>query len=219
MSAARVATVVRVVTTVPDIPVVQLPALDPDGVTGDSRSAPASIWAVDIPHGRRLTPVFLAALGVLAGVAAMVVGTAAVISAGSSAEPAAVTTTPTTPDVTPAPARPAVPAVERRVLSLLAKPSTERVAFRGARDMILAVGSGGRAAILVRGLAEAPAGTSYGAWILARGRGPVRAARFTGAERAVFLSRPLGPRASVVVSTRRPDGGAPGPNAVVALRG
>ena len=207
----------RVVTTVPDIPVVQLPALDPDGVTGDSRSAPASVWAVDIPHGRRLTPVLLAALGVLAGIGAMVVGTAAVISAGSSAEPA-VTTTPAA-DVTAVPSEPAVPTVERRVLSLLAKPSTERVPFRGARGMILAVGSGGRAAILVRGLAEAPTGTSYGAWILAPGRGPVRAAQFTGPERAVFLSRPLGARASVVVATRRPDSGAPGRNAVVALRG
>ncbi|HYI73919.1 MAG TPA: anti-sigma factor [Gaiellaceae bacterium] len=204
-------------TTVPDIPIVQLPALDPDGGTGDSRSAPASIWAVDIPHGRRLTPVLLAALGVLAGIAAMAVGTAAVISAGSSAEPAPVATTQTEGVTTP-PVQPDVPA-ERRVLSLLAKPSTERVAFRGARGLVLAVGSGGRAAILVRGLTEAPAGTSYGAWILSPGRGPVRAAQFTGVERAVFLSRPLGPRASVVISTRRPTATAPGRNARVAVRG
>ena len=204
-------------TTVPDIPVVQLPALDVDGDTSDPRSAPGSIWAVDIPHGRRLTPVLLAVLGVLSGIAAMALGAAAVISAGSSAERAVVTTTPA-PAVTSPPVEPAVLAAEGRVLSLLAKPSTERVAFRGAPGLVLAVGSGGRAAILVRGLTDAPAGFAYGAWILAPGRKPVRAARFTGSERAVFLSRTLGPRASVVVSMRRPITGAPAGNAVVALR-
>ena len=76
----------RVVTTVPDIPVVQLPALDADGVSGlGGLTTPGSIWAVDVPSTRRLTPVTLAALGVVAGIAAMALGTAAVVSAGSSA--------------------------------------------------------------------------------------------------------------------------------------
>ena len=203
-------------TTVPEIPVVQLPALEAD-LGPSARSAPASIWAVDVPHGRRLTPVRLAALGVVAGVAAMILGTAAVIYAGSSSEPSAAVTTPS-PEVA-APVQPELPAVERRALALLAKPSTERVPFRGGSGLVLAVGSGGRAAIMVRGLAAAPTGATYGAWILAPGSAPVRAARFTGAERAVFLSRPLGPRASVVVATRRPAAGAPGRNSLVALRG
>jgi hypothetical protein len=47
----------------------------------------------------------------------------------------------------------------------------------------------------------------------------VRAGRFVGTERAVFLTRPLGPRASVVVSTERPVPGPAARNAVVALRG
>ena len=62
-------------TTVPDIPVVQLPALDADGVSGlGGLTAPGSIWAVDVPSTRRLTPVTLAALGVVAGIAAMALG-------------------------------------------------------------------------------------------------------------------------------------------------
>src|SRR5918995_3171003 len=61
----------RDVTTVPDIPVVQLPAIDADGIAGDiAPTAPGSIWAVDVPHSRRVTPVLLAVLGVVAGLAA-----------------------------------------------------------------------------------------------------------------------------------------------------
>ena len=47
-------------------------------------------------------------------------------------------------------------------------------------------------------------GKPYVAWIVAPGAAPTRAAQFVGVERAVFLSRALGPRASVVVSTTRP---------------
>ena len=202
-------------TTVSEIPVVQLPSLDADGAPGaGGLTAPGSIWAVDVPSTRRLTPVTLAALGVVAGIAAMALGTAAVVSAGSSAQSSTPTVTPTTPPPAAAP----VPAVERRVLALLAKPSTERIAFRGANGLVLAVGSAGRAAILIRGLARGSSGRSYSAWILAPGAAPVRAARFTGTERAVFLAPRLGPRASVVVATSRPLAGRPARNPVVALR-
>jgi len=203
------------VTTVPDIPVVQLPALDADGVSGlGGLTTPGSIWAVDVPSTRRLTPVTLAALGVVAGIAAMALGTAAVVFAGSSPQPSTPTVTPTTPP----PAAASVPAVQRRVLALLAKSSTERIAFRGANGLVLAVGSAGRAAILIRGLAPASAGPSYSAWVVAPGAAPARAARFTGTEPAVFLTQRLGPRASVVVSTSRPLAGRPARNPVVALR-
>lgn len=210
-------------TTVPDIPVVQLPALEADGVVQEgARISPGSIWAVDIPHARRITPVALVALGVAAGIAAMALGVAAVIFAGSSSSPSAQTSVPaanTSPAV-PSRASAALPAVERRALAFLAKPSTERIAFRGTRGLVLAVGSGGRAAILIRGLAPTPAGTPYSAWIVTRrGAGvPVRAARFTATERAVFLGTRLGPRTSVVVSTGRPVAGPPAGNRVVALR-
>ena len=105
------------------------------------------------------------------------------------------------------------------MLALLAKPSTERIAFSGSHGLVLAVGSGGRAAILIRGLERATPGTPYVAWIVAPGAAPVRAARFVGTERAVFLSRLLGPRASVVVSTTRPVAARPAGNRIVAVRG
>jgi hypothetical protein len=199
------------VTTVPDIPVVQLPALDADDALAE---APASIWAVDVSSGRRPSPLTLAVLGVLAGIAAMALGAAAVISAGTSADASAASVRPTTPSSTAS----SVPTVERRVLALLAKPSTVRVAFRGASGLVLVVGSGGRAAILVRGVEPAPAGKPYVAWILAPNSAPVRAARFVGTEPAVFLTRQLGPRASVAIAASRPIPGPPARNRIVALR-
>jgi hypothetical protein len=199
------------VTTVPDIPVVQLPALDTDEALGE---APASIWAVDVSSGRRPSPLTLAVLGVLAGIAAMALGAAAVISAGRSAEPSDASVRPATLP----PEASTVPTVERRVLAMLAKPSTERVAFRGAPGLVLVVGSGGRAAILVRGMEPVQAGKPYVAWILAPGAAPVRAARFVGAARAVFLTRRLGPLASVVISASRPIAGPPARNRIVAVR-
>ena len=90
-------------TTVPDIPVVQLPALEADGVVQDGRRiSPGSIWAVDIPHARRITPVTLVALGVAAGIAAMALGAAAVLFAGSSSSPFAQTSVPAA-NASPAP--------------------------------------------------------------------------------------------------------------------
>jgi outer membrane receptor protein involved in Fe transport len=203
------------VSTAPDLTVVELPALVADGILDETAvTAPASIWAVDVPRERRLTPVLLAALGVLAGIAAMVLGAVAVISASSSPEVSAPqAAAPVTDGAT------SVPSVERRVLALLAKPSTERVAFRGAPGLLLAVGSAGRAAILVRGLEPTVAGTPYVAWIVRPGATPVRAASFLGTEPAVFLARRLRPRASVVVSTGQPVTGPAVRNRVVALRG
>jgi hypothetical protein len=210
------ATVRRVVTTVPDIPVVEVPAFDVGGILDESAATPpASIWAVDVPQQRRLTPVVLVVLGVVAGIAAMVLGAAAVVSAGRSAEAPAGNATPVSVPPTEAPR---VATVESRVLALLAKPSTERIAFRGAPGVVLAVGSGGRAAILVRGLGRAPAGKQYRAWIVVQGTAPALAARLSGAEPAVFLTRRVGPYASVVISTGRPVAGPPSRNRIVALR-
>ena len=200
-------------TSVSDIPVVQLSAFEEE--TTSLGSATASLWAVDVPRGRRPSPLTLAVLGVLAGIAAMALGAAAVISARGSAEA-------TSADgARGAPLQQvgsATSAVERRVLGLLAKTSTERITFRGSSGLVLAVGSGGRAAILVRGLERAVPGKPYLAWVVAPGAEPVRAARFVGNERAVFLSGPLGPRASVVVSKGRPAAGPPSRNRIVAVR-
>ena len=208
-----VATVEPSVTTVPDIHVVQLPAFEEDSAVG---SPTASLWAVDAPSARRPSPLTLAVLGVLAGIAAMVLGAAAVISAGgasrTSSEHAA-------GGATPVPARPTLSGTERRVLALLAKPSTQRVVSRGSRGLVLAVGSGGRAAILIRGLERAAPGKPYKAWIVTPGAAPVRAARFVGTERAVFLSARLHPKQRVIVSSDRPVGVRPANGRFVAVLG
>lgn len=197
-------------TTVPDTSVVRLPVFERD----DLGASAASLWAVDVPKARRPSPVALAGLGVFAGIAAIALGAAAVLSAGGSAEKSPADGA--RPALQTSVASAASP-VERRVLALLAKPSTERIAFAGSPGLVLAVGSGGRAAILVRGLERAEVGSPYRAWIVAPGAAPIRAAQFVGTERAVFLSRTLGPRASVVVSTTRPASRLE-QNSVVAAR-
>jgi hypothetical protein len=202
--------VCRPVATIPEIHVVQVPAHDADALSDAISSAQA--WApVEVPRGQRPTPIVLAVLGVLAGLGAMALGAVAVFSADSSPSEGR--------RAAARPATPARPGVEEVALALLAKPSTERVVFQSSGGrLVLAVGTGGRAAILLRGLERAAADKPYYAWVVAPGRAPVRAARFDGAQRAVFLSRPLGPRASVVVSTERPAAGRPGRSLVVASR-
>jgi hypothetical protein len=206
------------VTPVSDIPVVHIPALEEASSAESDAFRPSHVsWAaVEVPRGRRLSPVVLATIGVVAGIGAMALGTAAVVSAGRSHP------TSSSDDATEIAAPRAVPAtlgVERRVLALLAKPSTERIVFsRSGGRLVLAVGSGGRAAILARGLARTTPGKPYRAWILAPGRAPARAAQFVGTERAVFLSAPVGPGSSVAVSAERPVGKS-ARSGIVATRG
>jgi len=171
-----------------------------------------SAWkSVEIPEPRRPSPAPLVVLGLLAGIAAMVVGAFAVVSAARSAEEPA----------PPAPATPtaaATPRVEQQVLALLAKPSTDRVVFDGSGgQLLLVVGSAGRAAILVRGFERAPAGRPYRAWVVGAGK-PVRAGTFTGAERAVFLSVPVLRQERVVIARDRAAALRPS-SKLVAARG
>src|SRR5262245_51438789 len=144
-----------------------------------------STWrSVEVPQPRRPSPTPLVVLGLLAGIAAMALGGVAVVSAARSVDEP-------TPSAVATPEAVVTPGVEQQVLALLAKPSTDRVVFRGSSGrLLLVVGSAGRAAILVRGFERAPAGRPYHAWVVGPGR-PVRAGTFTGAERAVFLSVPV----------------------------
>ena len=171
-----------------------------------------SAWkSVEIPEPRRPSPAPLVVLGLLAGIAAMVVGAFAVVSAAGSAEEPA----PPAP-VTPTAA--ATPRVEQQVLALLAKPSTDRVVFHGSGgQLVLVVGSAGRAAILVRGFERAPASRPYRAWVVGAGK-PVRAGTFTGAERAIFLSVPVLRQERVVIARDRAAALRPS-SKLVAARG
>jgi hypothetical protein len=180
------------VSSASDISIVPAP---PAGLDGDAQGAGATLTAwspVDVPRARRPTPTTLVVLASCAGVGALLLGLLAGVFALSRWDE------PTASSI-------AQPTAEQQALALLAKPSTDRIVFRGSGGrLLLAVGSAGRAAILIRGL-EPAAGQPYGAWVVGLSR-PIRAARFDGTERAVFLSVRLGPHESVVVSQNRPTG-------------
>jgi hypothetical protein len=184
------------VSALPEISTPHAPLPETRDVTeGPAPAAAFDAWSPrDMPHARRPTPTTLVVIASCAGVGALVLGVLAgvsTLSANKAAEPPAVVTS-------------AAPPAEQQALALLAKPSTERVVFRGSGGrLLLAVGSGGRAAILIHGLERAAPDRPYGAWIVGSGK-PVRAARFDGTERAVFLSVPLGRHESVVVAQSRP---------------
>ena len=151
----------KLTTTVPDIPVVQL--LARDGRPGPT--AP-SLWAVDMPRGRRPSPLVLATLGVLAGIAAMALGSAAVLSAGETTETAQIAPS--------AQARPSASPIERRA-------RTPREAEHGARsrsrDHVASCSRSG-VAVVRRFRPHQPAARAkpYVAWIVAPGVTPARAA-------------------------------------------
>jgi hypothetical protein len=191
--------------------VVQVPVPDGDAPAGAPLGAATiKAWSpIEVPRARRPTPTTLVVLASCAGVGAIVLGALAGVStlSGSDTPPSAIV--PVTENTPPA---------EQRVLALLAKPSTERIVFRGSGGrLLLAVGSGGRAAILIRGLERTAPGQPYYAWVVGSGR-PVRAARFDGTERAVFLTLPLRSHESVVVASTRPTSIRP-ESQLVALRG
>jgi hypothetical protein len=150
---------------------------------------------------------------VLAGLAALALGGLAVFWAARSDGGA------TTSQAPPAaPSEQAAPTAERRALALLAKPSTERVLFRGSEGrLVLAVGSGGRAALVIRGVERAPAGRPYRAWVVGPER-TVRAGQFLGGERVVLLSAPVARGASVVIAPSRQAAARPGAARLAATR-
>jgi hypothetical protein len=188
-----------------EIPVVRVPTLEGE-VTDDTGVLVSRLAQVEVPQGRRPSPTTIAVVATLAGIGALVLGTAAAFTARDSGKTTVVTTT--TPAVT----------AEPQLIALLGKPSTRRIVFaRSGGRLVLAVGSGGKAAILVRGLERAAPGKPYVAWVVAPGTRPVRAARFVGTERAVFLSSRLRPKSTVVVSTERPLGGDSARRIVAAL--
>ena len=199
--------------TASEISVVRAPLPVERGGDETAGAGRAAAWSPVVARGgRRPSPATLATLAALAGVAAMALGGLAVLSAARSS---AASSPPTTE---PATAEEPASAAERRALALLAKPSTDRVVFRGSGgDLVLAVGSGGRAAVLIRGLERAAAGRPYRAWVVGP-RNVVRAAQFDGSERAVLLSAPVGRGTSVVVATERAAALRPGTARLVAVR-
>jgi len=206
--------------TAAEIPVVHVhvAGAGADEPTGSEfAGVPVGPWSpVDLPRGRRPAPTTIAIVAALAGIGAMALGAAAVLSASRSTSDSVTTVVASTPQAPVA----GDGASARAALALLAKPSTERIVF-GHSDgrLLLAVGSGGRAAIVMRGVKRAAPGVPYYAWALRPGARPLRVARFVGTERAVFLATRLGPKTSVAVAAGRPGSHYPGDAAVVAMRG
>lgn len=151
----------------------------------------------------RVSPGLLVGLAVVAGIGAVVLATAAFLIGEREGAKA-----------------PAVSSEAQTALSLLAKPSTERVPLGGsAGTAVLAFGSGGRAAIVLRGFAPAPARSVYHAWVRAERGRFVRAATFVGTERVVLLSRPVERGGAVAVTSETSEVGAPSaPPKLVAVR-
>jgi hypothetical protein len=141
---------------------------------------------VQLPPARRPSPATIGLLAGVAGLLALALGTFAFLSAldddGSSTAAAA--------------------RDSGRALALLSKPSTERVPVVGSQGaLVLAVGSGGRAVLVLRGLEPAPSGSTYEAWVVDPAGGPPDpAGLFSGGERVVELTRPVPVGATVAVT-------------------
>jgi len=185
--------------SVPEIRMVRV--LDVDQGTPDLQEPPVRRGSAQPPgveyRTPRLSAATLVALALLAGVGALALGALAVLQASDRDRPVAASAPTQERDL-------------RQALLLLAKPSTVRVPFRGAaRTLVLAIGSGGRAALVLRGFAPAPVGRVHHAWIVSVGGRARHAATFTGAQQVVPLTALVEPGSRVVVTTGAPESRVP----------
>lgn len=173
-------------------------ALAPAG-DSEARSAEENGRAFDpieLPRTYRVSGVTLAALAAVTGVVAIALGTWAFV-ASIREEPAEVVRT--------APIYGAAQAI-----SLLAKPSTQRIPLEGSEgSAILAVAAGGQSVLVLDGLGLAPEGTAYHAWVVNPKRRPVEhlpAGTFTGVETLVPLTARVPPDWILGVTIERAGG-------------
>jgi Anti-sigma-K factor rskA len=100
---------------------------------------------------------------------------------------------------------------QRLAISLLAQPGARRIPVRGARGaLVLVVGRGGQAVLVLSDVASAPTGRAYQAWVIDGGT-PTPAGLFSGAERVVALTRGV-PKGATVAVTLEPARGASAPS-------
>jgi hypothetical protein len=170
---------------------------------GETYEAPAAtptrrvLEPVEIPPQRGLSGATIAGIALVVGVAAIALGLWAFVTSVRAQEtvfvPRAVPNTPAD-----------------RAIALLANPSTRRLPLDGSRGrVVLAVGRGGRALLVVDGIAPAAAGHSYEAWVLRpRAKAPAPAAVFSGKENVVPLAIPVRQGSIVAVSVERAGGAA-----------
>lgn len=184
--------------------VTPVPAQRPFEVNGSKTGSPEPsgaeppkivVGTVEVPSSKRLSGATIAAFAALLGVGAILLGSWAFVSSVRTDNEASAET-----------------AQSEQVISLLSKPSTQRVPVDGsAGRIVLAVGTDGRAYLVLDGLGLAPTGKSYQAWVIKpNAKAPASAAIFAGTEMIVPLSVAVRPGAVVAITIERP-GGAPAP--------
>lgn len=155
------------------------------------------------PDEHRLSGVTIAALAAVVGLASIALGTWAFVSS--------VREQGSTEIVRVAPER--NPGAEQAI-SLLSRPRTERIPLRGSSgNVVLAVSPRGRGALVLEGLARAPAGRSFQAWVVDPKKRPLEhasAAVFKGTETIVPLAQRV-PRGWAVGVTVEAEGGVSAP--------
>ena len=144
----------------------------------------------------------IAALAAVAGVAAIALGLWAFVSSVRAQDDAEV-------------ARSAPIDGAAQAISLLSKPSTERIPLEGSQAdaSSSAVGVGGRGVLVLDGLAIAPAGRTYQAWVVDPKARPLAHAprRCSPASRRSCHSSSACRRGWVVGVTMEPEGGVLAP--------
>jgi len=163
----------------------------------DSSPRPTSaLGPVELPPKRLLSGTTLAAVAALLGVAAIALGTTALVTSLDS------------DDVSEAAPQATTASEAEQAISLLSKPSTQRVpiANSGGR-IILAIGETGRGVLVLDGLAAAPAGKAYQAWVIKpKAKAPASAAVFSGIESIVPLSVSVKVGSVVAITIERAGG-------------
>ena len=152
----------------------------------------------------RLSGTTLATFAMLAGMAALGLGAWAFVSEARSQDTLARVEAPAA-------------SATARALALLSRPTTQRLPLAGSEErVVLAATPDGRAVLVLDGLAPAPAGRAYKAWLIAATLKVTGAAAvFSGRERVVPLAGRVAPGAGVGV-TLEPEG-VPAPTRRIRL--
>lgn len=152
---------------------------------------------IELPAPHRVSGITLASLAAVVGLAAIALGTWAFASSVRDRDTVEVLRT--------APVYGAAQAI-----SLLSKPSTQRITLRGSDGAVtLAVAAGGRGVLVLDGLSIAPVGLTYQAWVVEPKKGKreqVAAGTFTGVETIVPLTARIPPGWFVGVTVEKAGG-------------
>jgi Anti-sigma-K factor rskA len=153
---------------------------------------------VELPPRRRLSGATLAALGVATGLAAIALGTWAVVENGFSDDSTATASTPADS--------------VQQIIALMSKPTTATLPLQksGGR-VLLVVGAEGNGVLVLKRLAAAPAGKTYQAWVGPKLGALESAALFSGTQPVVPLTASV-PSGAVVAMTLERAGGAVAPS-------